>query len=344
MQEVIDDFFKSKHNIVSISDYIEFCLYSANGFYETNNAFGKFGHFTTSPNISSIFADCIGLFLINEIEKKFENQKINIVEIGSGNGVLINGIYTIFEKFNIKNINFISIDLSSFNVKLQQKTINKNITISQNINDFFCIKTPSIVISNELLDAYPVDQYVKKNEEWFKIFVTKNEDKISTIASKNFNKMEILSHIEKFNIKNDINIIEIPKKAIDDFTKITEKIKQTDGGILFFDYGYIKNQGLNTLQAIKNHEKIDILKSPLTSDITHLVDFSIYKKISSGVIKNVKTTIQTQKDFLLKSGIIELSEIYKKNAKNLNEIEAINESVKRLTNEMGELFKVLICI
>ena len=45
------------------------------------------------------------------------------------------------------------------------------------------------------------------------------------------------------------------------------------------DYGYIKTEFANTLQALKNHQKINVLDNVGEADITALVDFSLLEKI-----------------------------------------------------------------
>ncbi len=340
----INDFFNQNNNIVSMSDYIAFCLYGKLGFYTSQNAFGKCGHFITSPQISSIFSDCIGFFLLDKVNTKWNNKAINIVEIGSGNGLLISGIYDIFSKFHAKNINFFAAEQSEFNRKGLEEKLPKAIKIHENFSEINLENKPTIFISNELLDAYPVDQYVKNGRNWTKIFVKKDGEKLIKIASKNFDKNEILSHIDEFySSKNIPNIIEIPKQAINDFRTICKTIKNLDGGLLFIDYGYTNNPGKNTIQAVKNHKKVDLLTNPTECDITHLVNFEIYKKIASDIAENNKTEVQNQGDFLYENGLFQLSEIYKKNAQNQDEIDKINQSTVRLTQDMGKLFKVLIC-
>ena len=64
-----------------------------------NMPFGKDGDFITAPNISKIFSEMVFLWLISYWEKFHKNKKINVVELGAGNGELINQITKSAERF-----------------------------------------------------------------------------------------------------------------------------------------------------------------------------------------------------------------------------------------------------
>ena len=116
---------------------------------------------------------------------------------------------------------------------------------------------------------------------------------------------------------------EICASGLEIMTKITN---QFSAGIII-DYGYIKPQKTNTLQAVRNHKYANILCNPGDNDITAHANFSTLATAS-----NKKITITTQRDFLLRHGADVRSKILKK------EID-----LQRLIDpqQMGELFKVL---
>ena len=122
---------------------------------------------------------------------------------------------------------------------------------------------------------------------------------------------------------------------------IANKIKLNDGGILIVDYGYSDKEMKNTIQAVSKHKYTNILKNIGNSDITYNLNFNLINQI----IKTLGSFFQattTQKEFLMKLGILERAEILSKNitfSKKAN----MYFRIKRLIddNQMGSLFKVL---
>jgi len=97
----------------------------------------------------------------------------------------------------------------------------------------------------------------------------------------------------------------------------------------------------DTLQSVKKHKKNSFLNNIYKADITHLLNFSFFKKKAKDLkFDSVKLT--TQRDFLLKMGILERAEIISKNL-SFNKKSNVYFRVKRLIdkNQMGTLFKVL---
>lgn len=348
LRKELIDFFSHNNNYVMLDDYINFCLYSNNGFYNNGNPFGKTGAFVTSPMISSLFGEIIALYLINYIKNKDINYAINIIEIGSGNGQLLQDIIRIFERFKMFNISFFSIEKSKTNINYQKKALEKyNIQYLQNIDDFSSY-LPCFFISNELLDAYPINQY-KYIRNCFEIHKIRLFDgKLKSIWEVVDDPSEIKKYIKFLQHPSfkDGDIIELSLQNIKDFIKICKIIDNNSGGMIYCDYGYTQPQYLSTLQAIYKHQKVGIFDFPMESDITHLINFDFFSKVASqNIINHQFIGTVTQGDFLKNNGIILLSEQYIQNAKSDVDINNIKLSVDRLINpkQMGELFKVLTC-
>lgn len=126
------------------------------------------------------------------------------------------------------------------------------------------------------------------------------------------------------------DIIEIPMLGWPIISKITDFMKNNPSIFMMIDYGYTENKRMSTLQSIyKKKKQTDILKNIGNSDITHLVDFSFFKKIFEN--GEIDADIQTQREFLIKNGIESL--INDQNRAGINRL--IEE------NQMGDLFKVL---
>ena len=62
------------------------------------NPFGKNGDFITSPNISILFSEMIAIWCIAFLGKSWSSKKINIIEIGGGNGEMMLQMIKSFSK------------------------------------------------------------------------------------------------------------------------------------------------------------------------------------------------------------------------------------------------------
>ncbi len=98
----------------------------------------------------------------------------------------------------------------------------------------------------------------------------------------------------------------------------------------------------NTLQAISKHRFSNILRDIGSSDITHNINFHLFRKIVNQ-FTDLNSIQTTQKNFLLNLGIKERAEIISKNL-NFTKKADIFYRMRRLIDEkqMGDLFKVML--
>ncbi len=146
----------------------------------------------------------------------------------------------------------------------------------------------------------------------------------------------------KFPISKNQNFIEFSELGLNYLKKISKLLKKNTGGLLLIDYGYKNNKMKNTLQAISNHNFADILEDIGNRDITHNINFNLFKKFIDN-IGGLKNNLTTQKEFLLKMGIKERAEIISKNFSFLKKAD-LYYRLRRLIDEheMGKIFKVML--
>ena len=86
---------------------------------------GYKGDFITSPSISIMFSEMIAVWIISFWEKLGCPKKINIVELGAGNGDMMLQILKTIEKFDKFKLssNFIIYEKSPYLKKLQKKKL-----------------------------------------------------------------------------------------------------------------------------------------------------------------------------------------------------------------------------
>ena len=116
--------FLKNNSLISLDRFINKVLYDKkNGYYMNKNPIGHKADFITSPNISIIFSEMITIWLISFWEKMGCPKKINIIELGAGNGEMMLQILKTIEKFKIfkSSSNFFIYEKSLYLKKLQKK-------------------------------------------------------------------------------------------------------------------------------------------------------------------------------------------------------------------------------
>ena len=93
--KIIDEISRTKKGI-SIEKYINFCLFDSEGYYNNINPIGRLGDFITSPEISQLFGEILGLYIYN-IWKENINNIFNLIE--SGRFIILTGILNSFSEY-----------------------------------------------------------------------------------------------------------------------------------------------------------------------------------------------------------------------------------------------------
>jgi NADH dehydrogenase [ubiquinone] 1 alpha subcomplex assembly factor 7 len=316
-------------NLISVNGPIgvdQFMEVVISHYYKNNNPFGSKGDFITAPEISQMFGEIIGIWCANHWMNTGSN-KFTLVEIGGGNGTLMNDLLRgtkHIPNFHQSITQIAMIEISPLLQAKQKSTINfSNIAWYNDLNELDAENC--IIICNEFFDALPIKQFIKEDDGFREILVALNNDNFEFIKSSH-----LVHNLTKASTRS---IIETSNVSLAYANSIKNKLGK-GGAALIIDYGYIDPPYKSTLQALKNHKYHDALSDLGTADITALVDF----KALGEVFQNSKIT--TQGEFLKAYGIDARAQSLIKNGANPQEI---TSALHRLTNpeQMGSLFKVL---
>ena len=332
---------KKSTRILPLDKYINECLYDRNnGYYLKKNPFGKKGDFITSPNISILFSEMISVWIVMFWKNINFPKKLNLVELGGGNGELIYQINKSIKKFPecYKSLKFYMFEKSNNLIAIQKKKfIGTNFKWVKKINDLDTNCT--LFIGNEFLDAFAIKQFERKKNVWYEKYI-KEYDSSNKIIDKRIN-IKIIEKKIGINISKDQNFIEVSLEQVKFINEISKFLNKNNGGILLIDYGYTNKKMFNSLQGVRNHKFSDFLKDKGNTDITHLINFDLLKKV---FLKNKLEIggITNQGDFLKRMGIFERAEIIARNTTFLKKADVFYR-LKRITDKklMGELFKVI---
>lgn len=321
---------------------------ASDAYYKNNQAVGT--DFTTSPEISQLFGEAIGVWVVQQWIEKGSPAQCNLLELGPGKGTLMSDLIRAtkhIEGFHA-SLNVYLYDINPELIQIQQDTLYQYDQLPiywiDNLNEIR--KLPTIVIGNEFFDCLPAKQYIFEQDDWCERTIILQEQN-----NLGFSKI-IIDNALNIKLKNQHRnvaegaIVEISNK-ISEFIQTLSTLDCLS--CVFIDYGYNIEPALrqstqynSTLQGIKSHKSVDIFNSIGKSDLTFHVDFLALKEsaIQCGINLSVVTN---QREFLINYGIEHrLNMFIQKQSFDLQHI--LTKQYLRLTSlgAMGDLFKVLI--
>ncbi|EJF75658.1 SAM-dependent methyltransferase [Bartonella alsatica] len=329
---------------ITVSQYMALALTDPQfGYYQTQTPFGRAGDFITAPEISQLFGEIIGIWILANWKTHGCPYPFILAEIGPGRGTLMNDILRTIQKLSTTAFNAAEIFLIEISQKLakeQEKCLSPYQKQIHSIENFNQIPSkPLILIANELLDTLPINQYIKIDGEWMERRITVNQNGDFTFIA---TPHKLLSSFLQSYCSEipDGTIFEHAPSRYQLMQQISNRLIQVKGSALLIDYGASNLAFGDTLQALSKHKFRDIFDAPGEHDLTSHVGFSFLKKIA--LEQGCFVKILEQGEFLLKMGLLERARQLAAN-KSATLQEKIFQDIERLTSpdHMGTLFKVL---
>ncbi|MCR8641944.1 SAM-dependent methyltransferase [Paenibacillus sp. N1-5-1-14] len=346
-------------DMISFRDYMDLCLYHETaGYYRSRQLkIGREGDFYTSSSVGTIMGEMIGQFILTSARERINaSDPLHVAEWGGGNGNLaLHALDEILKNApeRYANLQWTMIETSSFHRELQQQTLHKHADKVIWVDDqewLFARKDDyTIVIANELLDAFPVHRIRCDQGILLENWVGWDEEKNQVIESwLPLQNNDIVTYLEKGEIQLiDNQVAEINLAAPIWTTTILNSLHQ--GHVVVIDYGDVASEiysahRLNgTLLCYRKHQAHDNPYVDLgEQDMTAHVDFSscMREAAESGAIS---IQLQTQREFLVEQGVF--TRLQQTMNRDPFSIEAKrNRSIRQLllSDGMSELFKVMI--
>lgn len=341
---------------VSIATYMKEALTNPRwGYYMTKDVFGTSGDFITSPEISQMFGEMVGIWFLTEWLHAKQPKNVRLVELGPGRGTLMADILRVFSQLKVfkESISIHLIEVSQEMRKMQKKSICGNADPSEIVIETSRVKDMEIEVSwhntinevppgytfylaHEFFDALPVHLFKRTPKGWREVLVDADNSGLQFVLAPGGNPLSELfipkdAAIEEYEVCPDAAIV---------IEEMAKRIAMNGGSSLIVDYGKDGPSG-NSLRSFKNHNLVeDILQNPGTADITANVDFSLLKRMSSEKVQTYGP--RTQAAFLKALGIETRCKVLLQNA-NAKQRENLISGIDLLLNEskMGNKFKVL---
>ena len=332
---------------ISVQEYMALCLSDPqHGYYTTRDPFGRDGDFTTAPEISQMFGELIGAWLVATWRAVGRPQTPVIAEIGPGRGTLFRDIVRTLDKLDPalrKSARFKLVETSQ-KLGWAQATTLKGLggTFDWHRDVDELPDGPLLVVANELFDAIPGRQYVKTASGWRERCVdVTGDDELIFVAGAGGVDPSLLPADAATAVEGSVVELAPARSAL--MQRIAERIASQGGAGLFIDYGYEKPAVGDSLQALLKHAYDDPLAHPGEADLTTHVDFAALADTARHA--GLDTHLMTQGEFLLRMGLLERAGQLGAHADETVR-ERLHSEVERIAgpDQMGELFKVLaIC-
>lgn len=325
--------------------YMELCLNHPDyGYYVSRDPLGREGDFTTSPEISQMFGELLGLWSASVWTAAGEPSTLRLVEIGPGRGTMMADALRALRVLP-PLYQALSVHLVEINPVLREK---QKATLAgiRNVHWHTDIaevpEGPAVILANEYFDVLPIHQAVKRETGWHErvIEISGSGALVFGVAPDPIPRFEVLLPPlvrmapvgAVFEWRPDAEIM-----------KIATRVRDQGGAALIIDYGHVRSDVGDTFQAIAKHSFADPLQSPGRADLTAHVDFQALARAAEDVGARTHGPV-TQGEFLKRLGIE--TRAVSLMAKATPQVsEDISGALQRLTGEgrgaMGSMFKVL---
>lgn len=329
---------------ISVAQFMTMALLDPKeGYYATRDPFGAGGDFTTAPEISQMFGEMVGLWLVQAWADQGTPKNPRLVELGPGRGTLMADILRVAQVAPdfIADLDVVLVEASPALQQIQAdklRGLGADVSWQAQFDDSLADR-PLFLVANEFFDALPLRQYVKTGRGWCERMVTVLNGELAFALA----PVPVPSSAIPGDRAGapDGGVYEASPAATALAEDIARIITAKGGGALLIDYGYGEAGGFSeTLQAVSGHRFADALAEPGEDDISAHVDFAALAQAGARGGASVFGPV-TQGMFLAHIGITERAEQLMK--ANPGEAEKLVAAIERLigNDQMGQLFKVL---
>lgn len=346
---------------ISIASYMQHSLvHPTEGYYVKRDPLGAKGDFITSPEISQMVGELIGVNIITQWIAHNRPDEIRIAELGPGRGTLMSDLMRAARVFKTFFNSIKHIDLVEASPALQKKQAEalsgysgSQLTWRDAVKQLPHDGVPTFVIAHEFFDALPIHQFEKTQDgkHWAEKLVDYDpeSDSFRFTLSRNpqnpLNKHLNAAIAAQSRFKNlpPLSSIEVCPDAWSAAEDLSKMLKANGGGALLIDYGPMVTIPVNTFRGFKAHHQIDPLSvDPGEADLTADVDFRALKDIFTKNRLTVSGPV-SQADWLHRMGIGARAEVLTQNSSDEEGRKRITSAYKRLVDSggMGKTYKVM---
>ncbi len=313
------------------------------GYYMRGDPLGREGDFITAPEVNQMFGELLGLWCIAGWQQMGRPAKALLVELGPGRGTLMSdalrAIATVPACRDALEVHLVE---TSPPLRAAQARALEGVPVAWHGELQAAPEGPMLLIANELFDALPIHQFVRRLEGW--------RERLVDVAPGGGGFRFVLAPgptpaaallPAALNGAPPGSVAELSPAAISLVHEIGRRIAAHRGVALIVDYGTGRGPLGDTLQAVRRHGRHEVLDDPGEADLSARVDFATLARAASEAGARTFGPV-TQGEFLRALGIETRAAGLKRNATNKQRAD-IDAALTRLAEpgQMGSLFKAL---
>lgn len=261
---------------LSFADYMRMALYEPNyGYYVTGAAkMGWEGDYYTSTDVSTLFAHCMGRQLVQMWELLEHPTPFVVLEQGSGRSTLAQQVSAWAQQ--VHPAMYAALAYRTEDIRADRDALQPEHALPV-----------SVLLSNELVDAFPVHVVEKRDDHLYEVFVDVHHGRLHEVLDEP-SSAEVATYLDTYNIpwstyengwRTEINLDAL--RWMQRSAQLLQSTRNSHGFLLTIDYGdkasalYTRERQRGTLACYYQHQLTERpLVRPGEQDITAYVNFS----------------------------------------------------------------------
>lgn len=259
---------------ITVAQYMELCLaHPDHGYYRKQDPFGRGGDFVTAPEISQMFGELLGLWVVAAWQDLGEPAPFTLAELGPGRGTLMaDALRAAAQVPAFDSAARLHLVETSPVLRARQSAALDEARPVWHDDVTTLPDGPMIVLANEFFDALPIRQFQRTADGWHERLVglAANDALRFTLSPP-----QLINPLVPDSLKNAPigSLVEICPAGLTIAGYLAERVVSADGAALIIDYGHPASAPGETLQAVKDQAYHDPLADPGDADLTAHVDF-----------------------------------------------------------------------
>ncbi|KAM9779228.1 protein arginine methyltransferase NDUFAF7, mitochondrial [Syngnathus typhle] len=345
---------------ISVAEYMREALTNpVMGYYVKKNMLGADGDFITSPEISQIFGELLGVWVVSEWIAAGRPKQLQLVELGPGKGSLASDVLRVFAQLqpvlSTASVSLHLVEVSPVLSRLQAQTLvgtvddkaregrpvyrhgrtAAGLPVSwyrrlEDVPPGF-----SVFLAHEFFDALPIHKFQRTERGWREVMVDVDPERQGRLRFVLAPSPTMASNT-LVQADESRNHVEVCAEGGVIIQQLARRVSEHGGAALIADYGHDGTK-TDTFRGFKGHSLHHVLASPGCADLTADVDFSYVRRVAGKGVACLGPL--SQKNFLKNMGIDVRMEVLLKNSDQSTR-EQLLSSYEALTDgaKMGERF------